>query len=90
MYGYVFILVKKVKEGVDFVVGVEGILYQVFEILLVDVLIKMSVLFKDDFIFIIKVVQFLEVDVFLFGVLIWYGMMVVQMKVFFDFIGLFW
>jgi len=90
MYGHVLTLAKKVKEGVDSVEGVEGILYQVPETLSTDILGKMSAPPKDESIPIIKAAQLPEADAFLFGIPTRYGMMAAQMKAFFDSTGSLW
>eukprot|EP00884_Botryococcus_braunii_P016104 jgi/Botrbrau1/3177/Bobra.37_2s0007.1 len=66
MYGHIYKLAQKVKEGIDSVEGVEGVLYQVPETLPEEVLEKMHAPPKPD-IPIITVDELPNADGFAFG-----------------------
>ncbi|KAI8470509.1 MAG: flavoprotein-like protein, partial [Monoraphidium minutum] len=88
-YGHMATLAKAMKEGIDSVEGVEGVLYQVAETLPEDVLSKMHAAPKGDAPLIDpKTIN--EADGFAFGFPTRFGMMPAQMKAFFDATGGHW
>uniref|UniRef100_A0A0C9RMR9 NAD(P)H dehydrogenase (quinone) n=1 Tax=Wollemia nobilis TaxID=56998 RepID=A0A0C9RMR9_9CONI len=90
MYGHVEALAKKMKDGVDSIEGVEGVLYRVPEILSPQVLEKMHAPAKDDSIPIISAAELAAADGLVFGFPTRYGAMAAQMKSFFDSTGQLW
>lgn len=89
MYGHIYKLAQAIKEGVDSVDGVEGVLYQVAETLPEDVLAKMHAAPKPD----VPVVDphtINEADGLAFGFPTRFGMMAAQMKAFWDATGGHW
>lgn len=90
MYGHVEALAKKMKEGVDSIEGVEGLLFRVPEILAPQVLEKMHAPPKDESIPIISASELTGADGVVFGFPTRYGAMAAQMKSFFDSTGQLW
>ncbi|KAH7302103.1 hypothetical protein KP509_23G056500 [Ceratopteris richardii] len=90
MYGHVEALAKKIKEGVDSVDGVEGLLFRVPETLTPDVLEKMRAPPKDESIPVISAHELSDADGIIFGFPTRYGIMAAQMKAFFDSTGSLW
>ncbi|XP_057783018.1 probable NAD(P)H dehydrogenase (quinone) FQR1-like 2 [Salvia miltiorrhiza] len=90
MYGHVEALAREMKEGVDEVEGVEGVLYRIPETLAPQALEQMQVPPKDDGIPVISAEQLVEADGLLFGFPARYGSMAAQMKAFFDSTGALW
>ena len=90
MYGHVESLAKQMKEGVDSIEGVEGVLYRVPETLSKEVLELMKAPQKDDQVPLISADKLVEADGFLFGFPTRYGAMAAQMKAFFDSTGQLW
>ncbi|KAK9918952.1 hypothetical protein WJX75_008276 [Coccomyxa subellipsoidea] len=88
-YGHVYKLAQQQKKGVDSVEGVEGILYQVPEILSEEVLGKMHAPPKPD-VPILDVHELPNADGFLFGFPTRYGTMCAQFKAFWDATGSLW
>jgi NAD(P)H dehydrogenase (quinone) len=84
MYGHIGALAKALKEGVDSVDGVEGVLYQVAETLPADVLEKMHAPAKDAAVPVAVPGTIDQADGFAFGTPTRFGMMSAQMKAFFD------
>lgn len=89
MYGHIYTLAKAIKEGIDSVDGVEGVLYQVAETLPEDVLAKMHAPPKPD-VPIIDPHTITEADGFAFGFPTRFGVMAAQMKAFWDATGGHW
>lgn len=89
MYGHVYQMAQKVKEGVDAVEGFEGVLYQVAETLPAEVLEKMHAPPKPD-VPIIQAKDMPDADGFIFGIPTRFGSMASQMKAFFDSTGQLW
>lgn len=90
MYGHVEALAKRIKEGVDAVDGVEGLLFRVQETLTAEVLEKMRAPPKDEQIPVISASQLPAADAVIFGFPTRYGAMAAQMKAFFDSTGKLW
>ncbi|XP_058777886.1 probable NAD(P)H dehydrogenase (quinone) FQR1-like 2 [Vicia villosa] len=90
MYGHVEGLAKRLKQGVDAVEGVEGVLYRVPETLSIEVLNQMKALPKDETIPVISPDELPAADGVLFGFPTRYGSMAAQMKAFFDSTGSLW
>lgn len=84
MYGHVEILARRMKKGVDSIVGVEGILYRVPETLPTEVLEQMKVPLKGIEVPVIAVDDLVLADGLLFGFPTRFGSMASQMKAFFD------
>lgn len=89
-YGHVSALAKAMKEGIDSVDGVEGVLYQVAETLPGEVLSKMHAPDKDEAVPVVDPHTIDEADGFAFGFPTRFGMMAAQMKAFFDATGGHW
>lgn len=89
-YGHIAALAKAMKEGIDSVEGVEGVLYQVAETLPAEVLEKMHAAPKDDSIPVVDPKTINEADGFAFGFPTRFGMMAAQFKAFFDATGGHW
>lgn len=89
MYGHVYKLAQSIKQGVDSVEGVEGVLYQVAETLPEEVLGKMHAAPKPD-VPIIDPHTLADADGFLFGFPTRFGSMPAQMKAMFDATGQLW
>lgn len=89
MYGHVYKLAQKVKEGIDAIPGCEGVLYQVPELLDQSILDKMHAPPKPD-VPIITASMLTDADGFVFGFPTRFGMMAAQMKAFFDSTGQLW
>ncbi|KAH9331130.1 hypothetical protein KI387_003238, partial [Taxus chinensis] len=90
MYGHVEALAKKMKEGVDVIEGVEGVLFRVPEMLSAEVLEQMRAPPKDESIPIITAAELPAADGIVFGFPTRYGAMAAQMKAFFDSTGKLW
>jgi len=90
MYGHVESLAKRIKQGVDAIEGVEGVLYRVPETLSNEVLNTMKAPVKDETIPVISPEMLTEADGVLFGFPTRYGSMAAQMKAFFDATGSLW
>ncbi|WJX60913.1 NAD(P)H dehydrogenase (quinone) [Trifolium repens] len=90
MYGHVEGLAKRLKQGVDAVDGVEGVLYRVPETLSIEVLNQMKAPVKDETIPVISPEELIDADGVLFGFPTRYGSMAAQMKAFFDSTGSLW
>lgn len=90
MYGHVESLAKRIKQGVDAIEGVEGVLYRVPETLSNEVLNTMKAPVKDETIPVISPEMLTEADGVLFGFPTRYGSMAAQMKAFFDSTGSLW
>lgn len=90
MYGHVEALARKIKEGVDAVDGVEGVLYRIPETLAPEALKQMQAATNDNGIPVISAEQLVEADGLLFGFPARYGSMAAQMKAFFDSTGALW
>lgn len=90
MYGHVEGLAKRLKQGVDAVEGVEGVLYRVPETLSIEVLNQMKALPEDETIPVISPEELPAADGVLFGFPTRYGSMAAQMKAFFDSTGSLW
>ncbi|KAJ7967355.1 putative Minor allergen Alt a [Quillaja saponaria] len=84
MYGHVELMARRIKNGVDSINGVEGVLYRVPETLSKEVLYHMKVPDKNDGVPLISVESLVEADGLLFGFPTRYGCMAAQMKAFFD------
>jgi len=89
-YGHILQMARSIKEGIDAIEGVEGVLYQVPETLPEDVLAKMHAAPKPDDIPIIDPHVIDQADGFVFGFPTRFGMMAAQMKAFFDATGQHW
>lgn len=89
MYGHIYKLAEKVKEGIDSVEGVEGILYQVPETLPEEVLEKMHAPPKPD-VPIITVDELPKADGFAFGFPTRFGNAAAQFRAFWDSTGKHW
>ncbi|WIA14475.1 hypothetical protein OEZ85_002998 [Tetradesmus obliquus] len=90
MYGHIAAMAKAVKQGVDSVEGVEGVLFQVAETLPAEVLGKMHAPAKPEDIPAANPSTINEADGFVFGFPTRFGMMCAQMKAFFDATGGHW
>lgn len=90
MYGHVEKLARAVKQGVDSVEGLEGVLYQVAETLPAEVLAKMHAPDKPADVPVIDPHIIDQADGFVFGFPTRFGMMCAQMKAFFDATGGHW
>lgn len=90
MYGHVEGLAKRLKQGVDAVDGVEGVLYRVPETLSIEVLNQVKASPKDETIPVITPEELPAADGVLFGFPTRYGSMAAQMKAFFDSTGSLW
>ncbi|KAI3667779.1 hypothetical protein L6452_42848 [Arctium lappa] len=90
MYGHIESLARSIKEGVDEIDGVEGVLYRVPETLSFETLSAMKVPAKGDDIPEISAEELVEADGLLFGFPTRYGSMSAQMKAFFDSTGSLW
>ncbi|KAF6265674.1 flavo protein-like protein [Scenedesmus sp. NREL 46B-D3] len=90
MYGHIASLARAVKQGVDSVEGVEGILYQVAETLPAEVLVKMHAPAKPEDVPVANPSTIDAADGFVFGFPTRFGMMCAQMKAFFDATGGHW
>ncbi|EIE19582.1 LEDI-3 protein [Coccomyxa subellipsoidea C-169] len=88
-YGHIYKLAQQQKKGVDSVEGVEGILYQVPELLSEEVLTKMHAPPKPD-VPILDVHDLPNADGFIFGFPTRYGTMAAQFKAFWDATGSLW
>lgn len=88
-YGHVYKMAQAMKEGVDSVEGVEGILYQVAETLPEEVLTKMHAAPKPD-VPVITAADLPNADGFIFGMPTRYGRAPAQMSAFFDTTGSLW
>ncbi|KAH1094498.1 hypothetical protein GYH30_039972 [Glycine max] len=77
-------MAKRLKNDMDRVEGVEGVLYRVLETLPIEVLNQMRASPKDDAILEITMAELTAADGVLFGFPMRYGSMAVQMKAFFD------
>ncbi|KAG4954240.1 hypothetical protein JHK82_039836 [Glycine max] len=77
-------MAKRLKNDMDRVEGVEGVLYRVLETLPIEVLNQMRASPKDDAIPEITMAELTAADGVLFGFPMRYGSMAVQMKAFFD------
>ena len=77
-------MAKRLKNDMDGVEGVEGVLYRVLETLPIEVLNQMRASPKDDAIPEITMAELTAADGVLFGFPMRYGSMAVQMKAFFD------
>ncbi|CAI0438101.1 unnamed protein product [Linum tenue] len=85
MYGHVEILARKVKQGVDSIEGVEGVLYRVPETLANATLDQMRAPHKgNDEVPSMCVEEMVNADGFLFGFPTRFGSMAAQMNAFFD------
>ncbi|KAJ3697175.1 hypothetical protein LUZ61_000880 [Rhynchospora tenuis] len=87
MYGHVEILARTIKEGIDSVDGVEGVLFRVPETLSKEALEQMMVPEKGKEVPEIEVDMLEEADGILFGFPTRFGAMPAQMKAFFDSMG---
>eukprot|EP00252_Welwitschia_mirabilis_P027166 TRINITY_DN9230_c0_g1_i1.p1 TRINITY_DN9230_c0_g1~~TRINITY_DN9230_c0_g1_i1.p1 ORF type:complete len:278 (+),score=71.12 TRINITY_DN9230_c0_g1_i1:224-1057(+) len=90
MYGHVEALAKRMKQGIDSVEGVEGVLYRVPETLSAQVLEKMGAPAKDESVPVISASELVDAEGLVFGFPTRYGAMAAQMKAFFDSTGFLW
>ncbi|CAN0909986.1 Probable NAD(P)H dehydrogenase (quinone) FQR1-like 2 [Linum grandiflorum] len=84
MYGAVEALARKVKQGVDSVEGVEGLMYRVPETLSTETLYQMKAKGISNDVPLVRVEEMVDADGFLFGFPTRFGSMAAQMKAFFE------
>lgn len=90
MYGHVELLARKIKNGVDSVEGVEGLMFRVPETLSDEILVQMEVPAKRTDIPTAKADELVKADGILFGFPTRYGTMSAQMMAFFASTGGLW